>query len=55
MLFIDNELSKVFQNSSYSDLFIESLKDISCLKNEVQWLYLVSHLWLTLIKLPLAI
>jgi hypothetical protein len=30
MLFIDNELSKVFQSFNYSDFFIESLKDISC-------------------------
>jgi len=53
-LFIDNEPNKTFQNSHCSGIFIESFKGQKLSENKVQWLDLESHLWPTLIGLPLA-
>ncbi len=53
-LFIDNELSKAFQNTKCNGFFIESFKGHKLPKSKVQWLDRVTCLWPTLIRLPLA-
>ncbi len=54
MLFIDNEPSKVLQNSKCSGLYVEFSKGHQLSKNKVQWLDVTSCLWLVLVELPLV-
>jgi len=54
MLFIDNEPSKVLQNSKCSGLYVEFSKGHQLSKNKVQWLDLTSYLWLVLVGLPMV-
>jgi hypothetical protein len=52
-LLIHNEPSKTILNPKWSSLFLESFKGELLPNNKVQLLDLASHLWPTLIKLPL--
>ncbi len=53
-LLIDDKPSKTVQNLKWSGLFLKSFKGELLLKNKVELLDLVSHLWLVLIKLFLT-
>jgi hypothetical protein len=54
MLLIDNEPIKAFWNLKWNGFFIESFRRHKLSKNKVQWLDLTSHLWPTLVGLPLV-
>ncbi len=45
---------KVFWNSKWSGLFLESFRGQMLLKNKVKWLDLASRVWPPLVGLPLA-
>jgi len=51
---INDEPNKAFWNPKWTSLFLNHKGDRCLSKNKVQWLDLSSHLWPSLVGLPLA-